>query len=145
MNKVVLVGRLTKGVEVKQTSSQIAYAYLTIAVDRKYKDANGTRQTDFISCVAWRQTATFIGQYFKKGSKIGISGSIQTRKVDENGVTRYITEVVVEDAEFVESKNQAASTPTPVSVPIAPPMPTTPKENVKIEDMAEYGNLPFEI
>ena len=84
MNKVELVGRLTKDPEVKLTSNQTQFCNFTIAVDRRFKDANGQRQADFINCVAWRQTASFIGSYFHKGSKIAIVGSIQTRTYDDN-------------------------------------------------------------
>ncbi len=104
MNKVVLVGRLTKDPEAKTTSSQVPFTNFTVAVDRRFKDPNGQRQADFINCVAWRQTATFINNYFHKGSKIGIVGSIQTRTYEGNdGQKRYVTEVVVDEAEFVES------------------------------------------
>ena len=106
MNKVELVGRLTKDPEVKLTSNQTQFCNFTVAVDRRFKDANGQRQADFISCVAWRQTASFIQKYFRKGSRIGLVGSIQTRNYeDQNGQKRYITEVVVDEAEFVESGN----------------------------------------
>ena len=106
MNKVSLVGRVCKDPEIKMTTNQTPYCNFTIAVDRKFKDANGQRQADFISCVAWRQTASFIQKYFRKGSRIGICGSIQTRNYeDQNGQKRYITEVLVEEAEFVESTN----------------------------------------
>ncbi len=106
MNRTILIGRLTKDPEVKLTTNQTPYCNFTIAVDRKFKDANGQRQADFISCVAWRQTATFIQKYFRKGSRIGICGSIQTRNYeDQNGQKHYITEVLAEEAEFVESTN----------------------------------------
>lgn len=106
MNKVELIGRLTKDPEIKMTTNQTPYCNFTIAVDRKFKDANGQRQADFISCVAWRQTASFIQKYFRKGSRIGICGSIQTRNYeDQNGQKHYITEVLAEEAEFVESTN----------------------------------------
>ena len=106
MNKVELVGRLTKDPEVKLTSNQTPFCNFTVAVDRRFKDSNGQRQADFISCVAWRQTATFIQKYFRKGNRIGLTGSIQTRTYDDqNGQKRYITEVVVDEAEFVESGN----------------------------------------
>ncbi|MCH4153879.1 MAG: single-stranded DNA-binding protein [Saccharofermentans sp.] len=108
MNKVELVGRLAKDPEVKMTSTQTPYCNFTVAVDRKFKDANGERQADFISCVAWRQTATFIGKYFHKGNRIGLTGSIQTRNYeDSNGQKRYVTEVVIDDAEFVESSSRS--------------------------------------
>ena len=106
MNKVSLVGRITKDPEVKLTTNQTPYCNFTIAVDRRFKDANGQRQADFISCVAWGQTASFIQKYFRKGNKIGLVGSIQTRSYeDKNGQKRFITEVVVDEAEFVESTN----------------------------------------
>ena len=108
MNKWCGIGRLTKDPDVKNTASQVTVCKFTVAVDRKYKDSNGQRQTDFINCVAWRQTATFISQYFHKGNRIGIIGSIQTRTYDDdNGNRQYITEVVVDEAEFVESKSSS--------------------------------------
>ena len=104
MNKVILMGRLTKEPEVKNTANGTAVAKFTLAVDRRFKDANGQKQTDFISCLAWRQTATFISSYFHKGSKIAITGSIQTRSYDDkDGKKVYVTEVVVDEAEFAES------------------------------------------
>lgn len=111
MNKWCGIGRLTKEPDVKNTASQVAVCTFTVAVDRKFKDSNGQRQADFINCVAWRQTATFISQYFHKGSRIGLTGSIQTRTYeDKNGDKKFITEVVVDEAEFVESLNTSAQT-----------------------------------
>lgn len=108
MNKVLLVGRLTKDPEVKATTSQVKVCNFTIAVDRKFKDNNGNKQADFINCVAWRQTAEFIGKYFTRGQRIGIVGCIQTRTYDDNnGQRHYITEVLAEDVEFVDSANGA--------------------------------------
>ena len=116
MNKCELVGRLTKDPEVKLTSNQTQYCNFTVAVDRRFKDANGQRQADFINCVAWKQTAVFIQKYFKKGSRIGLSGSIQTRSYeDQNGQKHFITEVLVEEAEFVESNASAETQPAPAS------------------------------
>ena len=132
MNKVIIVGRITKDIEIKNTSNQTPVCNFTVAVDRKYKDANGQRQADFISCVAWKTTATFIAKYFKKGSRIGITGSLQTRNFeDQEGKKRSITEVVVEEAEFVESSNREEA-----------------KEEKPAEQEAvstEAGFLPFEI
>lgn len=106
MNQVSLVGRLTKDVECG-TAGQTAYANFTVAVDRKWKDANGNKETDFIACKAFGKTADFIGAYFSKGMKIGLTGSIQTRTFDDQqGQRHYVTEVVVSDAEFVESKRE---------------------------------------
>lgn len=164
MNKVILVGRLTKDPEVKNTASQVPFCNFTVAVDRRFKDANGQRQADFISCVAWRQTASFIGSYFRKGSKIGISGSIQTRTYDDNnGQKRYVTEVVVDEAEFVESANAGAAAtaqrpqgngsvppPPPPQGSVAASAPVAPKSSIapsmdddSFDDGGDLG-LPFE-
>lgn len=112
MNKVQLVGRLTKDPEIKLTSNQTQFCNFTVAVDRRFKDADGNRQTDFINCVAWRQTAQFIQKYFSKGSRIGIAGSIQTRSYEgEDGKKHFITEVVADEAEFVDSASKAETEP----------------------------------
>lgn len=109
MNKVILIGRLTRDPEVKTTQNQISVCSFSIAVDRRFKDANGERQADFINCVAWRQQAELLGRYFQKGSRIGIVGNIQTRNYEVEGSKRYVTEVVVDEIEFVESKRDSAS------------------------------------
>lgn len=117
MNKVLLVGRITKDVEIRMTSNQTPYCNFTLAVERRFKDANGQRQVDFINCVAWKQTATFIQQYFKKGSRIGIEGNIQTRSYeDKDQVKHFLTEVIVDAAEFVESTNTAPKQEEPAKV-----------------------------
>lgn len=119
LNKVVLIGRLVKDPEIKNTSSQVTVGKFTLAVDRKFKNQNGERETDFINCVAWRQNANFIGQYFHKGSKIAIVGNIQTRSYDDNnGKRQYVTEVVVDEADFVESAN-SQNNPANYSKPVS--------------------------
>ena len=134
MNKVELIGRLTKEPELKFTANQTAFCNFTIAVDRRFKDANGQRQADFINCVAWRQTAQFIAKYFHKGNKIALSGSIQTRSFDDqNGQKRFVTEVIIDEAEFVESQPQAQQEPSQPA-----PEPQTQQEDMPAE-------LPFEI
>ena len=110
MNKVELVGRLTKDPEVKLTSNQTQFCNFTVAVDRRFKDSNGQRQADFISCVAWRQTAAFIQKYFRKGSRIGLVGSIQTRNYeDQNGQKRYATEVNMDTFQLLGPRTQGGS------------------------------------
>lgn len=107
LNRVCLQGRLTKDVEVRNTVNQIAVASFTIACDRPFKnEATGKYDADFINCVAWRQTASFIGQYFRKGDQIVISGRIQTRSYDDNGQKRYVTEVVADEASFCGGGNK---------------------------------------
>ena len=103
-NLVVLTGRLTADPELKTTPSGKSVTSFAIAVNRNYK-AGEEQQTDFINIVAWRQTAEFIARYFKKGSLIGIEGAIQTRRYqDSHGNNRTAFEVVVKNAQFVESK-----------------------------------------
>lgn len=138
MNKVELVGRLVKDPEVKLTSNQTKFCSFTIAVDRRYKDANGQRQADFISCVAWKQTAEFIQKYFHKGNRIGICGSIQTRNYDDqNGQKHFITEVLAEEVEFVESQQEVQ--------PQATVQAEAPQQVVQEEPEGIQGELPFEI
>ena len=132
LNKVILGGRLTADPELKQTPQGVAVTSFSIAVNRKGKDA----QADFISCVAWRQTADFICRYFKKGSSICISGSIQTRTWnDQQNNKRYATEVVAEEAFFVDSKAEggAGFDEPAFQVQNAP----------KFEEVASDDDLPF--
>jgi single-strand DNA-binding protein len=104
LNKVILGGRLTADPEIKKTGSGVAVTSFTIAVDRKYsKDSE--KKADFITIVAWRQTAEFICKYFTKGSAIIICGELQTRSwKDADGKNRYATEVVASEVSFAESK-----------------------------------------
>ena len=112
LNKVVLCGRLTADPELKQTQNGIAVVSFTLAVNRRFTrgaDGQGNSQADFISCVAWRQTAEFISRFFKKGSSLCVTGSIQTRTwSDTTGAKRYATEVVVDEAMFVDSRSEGA-------------------------------------
>jgi len=108
MNKVELVGRLTRDPEVRYTQGEnaSAIARFSVAVNRRFKNSEGNYDADFINCVAFGKSAEFIEKYFKKGMAIGISGRIQTGNyTNKDGVKVYTTDVVVEEAEFVESKN----------------------------------------
>lgn len=134
MNKVELIGRLTKDPEIRTTANQVAFCNFTLAVDRSFKDANGQRQADFINCVAWRQTATFIQKYFRKGNRLAVIGSIQTRSYeDKNGQKVFVTEVIADEAEFVESNNAQATAPAQQAPEPEP------------QAQEEGGGLPFEI
>ena len=105
MNKVILIGNLTKDPELRTTSNDVSLCRFSIAVNRKFKNSDGEFDVDFINCVAWRKTGEFINQYFSKGKKIGIVGMIQTRTYEaQDGTKRYATDVVVDEAEFVERK-----------------------------------------
>ena len=104
-NKVILMGRLTTDPELKQTQSGLAVTSFSLAVDRKGKTGED-KQCDFITVVAWRQTAEFICRYFKKGQAILVCGELQTRSWQDNsGNKRYATEVVASEASFCETKN----------------------------------------
>lgn len=106
LNKVILAGRLTADPELKTTPSGLSVTSFTVAVDRRF---GKEKQTDFINCVAWRQTAEFITKYFSKGNSICVCGSIQTRNyTDKNGNKRTAVEVVAEEATFCEGKKNTA-------------------------------------
>ena len=103
MNKAILMGRLTKEPELKSTQNGISRCSFNLAVDRRFKNADGERETDFINCTAWRSTAEFISKYFRKGQRIAIVGSIQVRSYETDaGERRYITEVITEEAYFAD-------------------------------------------
>lgn len=107
LNKAIILGRITHDLEVRQTQSGTAVLQFTVAVDRNYSKDGGEKQTDFINCVAWRQTAEFIGRYFGKGRMIAVDGRLQTRTYeDKNGTKHYITELIVENANFTGEPKQ---------------------------------------
>ena len=110
MNKVILMGRLTRDVEMRQTPHGISLARFAIAVNRRFTGKDSQQQADFINCVAWRQTGEFIARYFQKGSMIALVGSIQSRSWDgQDGKKQYATEVVVDEAYFTGSKSDSAA------------------------------------
>lgn len=110
MNKVILMGRLTADPELRQTQGGIASCRFTVAVNRNFVDkASGERQADFITCVAWRQTAEFVSRYFNKGSMIMVEGNLRTGSYQDRNhqdVTHYTTEVFVDNVEFTGSKKE---------------------------------------
>src|SRR5690625_2852212 len=106
LNRVVLLGRLTRDPELKYTASGVAVANCTIACNRPYKNQQGENEADFINCVAWRKPAENLANYMKKGGLIGVDGRIQTRSYDgQDGKKVYVTEVVAENIQFLESRN----------------------------------------
>ena len=122
MNKVQLVGRLTRDPEIRysQGENATATARFSVAVNRRFKNSEGNYDADFINCVAFGKSAEFVEKYFKKGMAIGLTGRIQTGSyTNKDGQKVYTTDVVVEETEFVESKgvsntdNSNASHPTP--------------------------------
>ena len=107
------MGRMCSDPELRQTQSGISTCSFTVAVNRRFKNENGEYDTDFITCVAWRQTAEFVSRYFSKGSMIAVSGSLRTRKYQDKNhsdVTHYKTDVFVESVEFTGEKKQQGTT-----------------------------------
>ena len=107
INRVVLVGRLTKDPELRYTSSNIPVCKFTLAVNRTFAGPSGEREADFIQCVVWRKQAENLARFVKKGSLLGLEGRIQTGSYDDkDGNRRYTTEVVCDSVQFLEPKNQ---------------------------------------
>lgn len=143
LNKVILGGRITRDLELKTTQSGVSVCTFTIAVNRKVSSANGEKQTDFINCVAWRATADFVSKYFSKGSSVCVVGNIQTRSYDDkSGQKRVATEIIVEDAMFVDSKSDNATSTQTWGTSYVPeayqPKQTAPTATVENEE-----DLPF--
>lgn len=113
MNNVNLTGRITKEPEIKLTQNGNSYVMFTIAVNRKYKDANGEKQADFIPCVAWNSQANFINTYVKKGNLIEVTGNIQSRTYQtQSGEKRNIIEVIVDNVSNLTPKPKEEPTMT---------------------------------
>jgi single-strand DNA-binding protein len=124
LNKVILQGRLTETPELKQTTNGVNVCGFSIAVERNAKSADGHRQTDFINCVAWRNTAKFICDYFVKGKMIVIAGELQTRAYeDKNGNKRTAVEVIASEANFC-GDSRAAEFKEPTAEPVQEAAPT---------------------
>ena len=153
LNKVVIAGRLTSDPELKTTQTGTSVTSFTVAVNRRFQKEGAEQQADFINCTAWRQTAEFITKYFAKGSSICVTGSIQTRKwQDQNGQTRYGTDVVVDEAMFVDAKGEGPSRQNAGQgsqnsyVPDNYGAPSFQNQNAqapKFEDIADEDGLPF--
>lgn len=131
LNKVILGGRLTADPELKQTPQGVSVTSFSVAVNRRGKE----QQTDFINCIAWRQTAEIICRFFKKGSSICIVGNIQVRTWnDNNGNKRYATEVIADEVHFVDSRDEQ-------SAPGAPTFTTA--QAPQFEEISPEDDLPF--
>lgn len=112
MNKVILIGNLASDPESRTTQSGVAQCSFRIAVQRRYKGANGERETDFLPVVCWRQTAEFAQRYLAKGRKVAVEGSIQTRSYDaQDGSKRYVTEIIADSVEAVGGREDGAQKP----------------------------------
>ena len=146
INKWIGMGRLTADPELKQTQSGIPVVSFSIAVNRRYQSKDAPQQTDFFNITAWRNTAEFVSKYFRKGSSICVTGSIQNRTwTDQQGQKRYATDIVADEVMFVDSRQEnsgaaAQYTPDAYNTPsFSTPAASAPKfEEVKTDD-----DLPF--
>ena len=112
MNKVILIGRLTRDPELRTIASGNATTSFTIAVNRNFTNQNGEREADFINCVAWRKQAENIAKYCTKGSQVAVEGRIQTRSYDaQDGTKRYVTEVIADNVTFLSSRAGGSQIP----------------------------------
>ena len=142
MNKVILIGNLTKDPEPFTTQSGISRSTFTVAVQRRFANAQGVREADFIPVVAWRQNADFCNRYLTKGRKVAVEGSIQNRSYDaQDGSKRYVTEIIADSVEAVGGRDEAQARPrdngpTP---PPAPPAGPAMNDFTEVED----DELPF--
>lgn len=159
LNRITIMGRLTRDPELRRTGSGVAVASFTLAVDRDFTSKGNEKETDFIDCVAWRQTGEFVSKYFAKGRMAVVSGSLQIRKwKDKDGNERRSAEIIADSVYFADSKNVAEngnSRPTavpagnpayPVGNPAAPTAWATPaaapaSDYALIND--DDGQLPF--
>lgn len=109
MNKVILLGSLTKNPELRSTTNGTAVCSFTVAVQRRFKNQNGEREADFLPVIAWRGAAEACARYLHKGSKVAVCGTIQTRSYDaQDGGRRYVTEIVADEVEFLNTKSADA-------------------------------------
>ena len=109
MNKAILIGNLTRDPETMPTSSGITKCNFTVAVQRRFANAQGVREADFIPVVCWRQTAELCARYLSKGRKVAVEGSIQVRSYDaQDGTKRYVTEIVADSVEFLSSRDEGS-------------------------------------
>lgn len=144
LNKIVLMGRLTRDPEIRHTQSQTPVASFTLAVDRDYSGKDGAeKQTDFIDCVAWRSTADFVGKYFSKGRMAVVSGRLQIRDwQDKDGNKRRSAEVIVDSMYFGDSKKDGQSaSQSDAAQAQAYDTPTTGQTFTEIDE--DDGDLPF--
>ncbi|MBQ6495202.1 MAG: single-stranded DNA-binding protein [Bacilli bacterium] len=148
MNKAILIGRLTKDPELRYTSSNRAVCQFTVAIDRPFTNqSTGQREADFINVVAWDKTAENIGKYMTKGRLIAVEGRIQTRNYDNNeGKKVYVTEVIANNVQFLESKNSSSNNNSLNDMP-EPPQEKTPydfSDNTNNEETMSTEKDPFE-
>ena len=133
MNKIFLIGNLTRDVDLTTTGTGISVCKMSIAVNRNFTNAAGEREADFFNIVAWRQLADSCGKFLSKGKKIAVVGSLQTRSYEKDGEKKYVTEVMAEEVEFLSPRDESPAAPS------APPARNAPQQLKAIDD----DGLPF--
>ena len=134
MNKVYLIGNLTRDPEVSETSSGVPFCRFSVAVNRNFANSEGNREVDFFNITVWRGLAENCGRFLKKGSKVAIVGSLQNRTYeDKEGVKRTVTDIVASEVEFLSSGNRGESGE----------MAPVKKEQLQLEEVDSDDNLPF--
>ena len=129
MNKVILIGRLSRDPEMRTTGSGTAVTRFTVAVSRPFQNPNGERQTDFINCIAWRRQAENIAKFCTKGSQVAVEGRIQTGSYDaQDGTKRYTTDIICDNVTFLGSRNSDSASST---------IPNEPSEVMETADLSE--------
>ncbi|MBQ1567496.1 MAG: single-stranded DNA-binding protein [Erysipelotrichaceae bacterium] len=145
INSVTLVGRLTKDIELRKTSSNTSVCNFTVAVDRRFQSQQqGGQSADFISCIAWRQSADFLAQYASKGTIVAVEGRIQTRSYDGQNGKVYVTEVVADSVQIISSRNGAnANANSSYSAPVTNNQTFTPSVEPGFDSMDDdFSNTP---
>lgn len=112
LNRTVIVGRLTRDPDLRYTPNGVAVSNFTVAVNRPFKNQSGENEADFINCVTWRKQAENLANYMQKGSQVGVDGRLQTRTYeDKGGKTVFVTEVLADSVQFLETKKQQQQQP----------------------------------
>jgi len=125
LNRIILIGNLTRDPELKYTTTGTPLATFGLAVNRRIKNAQGEREVDFFNIIAWRQTAEFVSQYASKGKKACVEGRVQNRNyVGQDGIKRYVTEVVADNVELLDSRDASGSAASAESQGETAPPPT---------------------
>ena len=141
MNKAILIGNLANDPESRTTQSGIAQCTFRLAVQRRFANAQGVREADFIPIVCWRQTAELCSRYLSKGRKVAVEGSIQTRSYDaQDGTKRYVTEIIADNVEFLSSRDEGGH--SDYSAPAPAPRQSAPANNGGFTEVDD-DELPF--
>ena len=140
MNKVFLIGNLTRDPELSETAGGVPVCHFSIAVNRNYSSQDGERQTDFFNCTAWRAMAESIARYTKKGKKVAVVGSVQMRNYEDNqGVKRTAVDIIAQDVEFLSPRDNGDSFDEMDDMPRQ----STQKRKPMLQAMDDDSDIPF--